>query len=216
MLLGLAGCGSTSPFSISNGKSAAQWIESGNAALARGETDQALADFNNALEAQADSARARERRAAAFLQMKKFDQAVFDCTEALKIDGKLASAYFTRGLAEKDLGDTEKAIEDFTKALDNGLERVDVLAARGALYHSMAKASAEARRGRQAPGKGPQGFRPGRQARSPPGGACVCSGPRSTWIWAITKAPWPTATWPWTPIPIWPRHTLPGPAANAS
>ena len=50
LLLGLAGCGSTSPASISNGKSAAQWIESGNAALARGETDQALADFNNALE----------------------------------------------------------------------------------------------------------------------------------------------------------------------
>ena len=71
--------------------------------------------------------------------MGKFDQALNDCNEALKIDGKLASAYFTRGMAEKNLGDTEKALEDFTKALDNGLERVDVLTARGTLYHSMAK-----------------------------------------------------------------------------
>ena len=117
-------------------------IESGNAALARGDLDEALADFDSALDAQPESARARERRAATFLQVKKFDQAMNDCNEALKIDGKFASAYFTRGLAEKDLGDTEKALEDFTKAVDNGLERVDVLTARGALYHSLAKARA--------------------------------------------------------------------------
>ena len=140
-LLGLAGCSGTSPASPSGGKSAAEQIESGNAALARGEPDQALLDFNAALDAQPDSALARERRAAAYLQLKKFDQALYDCDEALKIDGKLAAAYFTRGLAEKGLGETEKALVDFTKALDNGLARVDLLAARGAIYHSMAKAS---------------------------------------------------------------------------
>ena len=141
LLLGLAGCSGSSTASPSGGKSAAELIESGNAALARGDLDQALADFSTAVDAQPDSALARERRAAVFLQMKKFDQALNDCNEALKIDGKFAPAYFTRGLAEKDLGDTEKAIEDFTKALDNGLERVDVLTARGALYHALAKAS---------------------------------------------------------------------------
>ena len=108
LLLGLAGCSGSSPASTSGGKSAAELIESGNAALARGDLDQALADFNSAVDAQADSALARERRAAAFLQMKKFDQALYDCDEALKIDGKLASAYFTRGLAEKNLGETRK------------------------------------------------------------------------------------------------------------
>ena len=74
----------------------------------------------------------------------------------------------------------------------------------------------EARRGRQAPGKGPQGLRPGRQARPSPGGASHAAGRDPTWIWAITKAPWPTATRRWRPIPNWPRPTLPGPAANAS
>ncbi len=142
LLLGLAGCSGTSPAATSGGKSAAQWIESGNAALARGETDRALDYFSSALEAQSDSALAHERRAAAFLQMKKFDQSVNDCKEALKIDGKLASAYFTQGLAEEKLGDIERALDDLTRALDNGLERADVLTARGGLYHTLAKAKA--------------------------------------------------------------------------
>ena len=143
LLLGLAGCTGASPASTSGGKSAAELIENGKAALARGDVDQALADFNSALEAHADLAGAREGRALAFLQMKKFDQALYDCNEALKIDGNLASAYFTRGLAEKSLGDTEKALQDFTKALDDGFQGVDVLTARGALYHSLAKGSAK-------------------------------------------------------------------------
>ena len=70
----MAGCGGTSH--ASGEKSAAELIESGNAALAQGETREALADFNRAVDAQPESAQARERRAAAFLQMKKFDQAV--------------------------------------------------------------------------------------------------------------------------------------------
>jgi len=137
LLLGLAGCGGTSTSPTSGGKSAADLIESGSAALARGDLDQALADFDSALDEHPESLRARERRAAVFLQMKKFQQALNDCNAALKIDGKLGSAYFTRGLAERDLGDTEKALEDLTKALDSGLERVDVLTARGALYQSL-------------------------------------------------------------------------------
>ncbi len=142
LLLGLAGCSGSSTASTSAGKTPADLIESGNAALARRDFDEALADFDSVLDAQPESVRARERRAATFLQVKKFEQAINDCNAALKIDGKFASAYFTRGLAERDLGDTDKALEDFTKAVDNGLERVDVLTARGALYHSLAKARA--------------------------------------------------------------------------
>ena len=143
LLLGLAGCSGSSTASPSGAKAAANLIESGNAALARGNLDQALADFSSAVDAQRDSAKARERRAAVYLQMKKPDQAVNDCNEALKIDGKFAPAYYTLGLAERDRGDAGKAIENLTQALDNGLERVDVLNARGALYYAQAKAAAK-------------------------------------------------------------------------
>jgi tetratricopeptide (TPR) repeat protein len=141
LALGLTGCSGSSTASTPGGKSAAELIESGNAALGQGEFDEALADFNSALDVQPDSARAHERRAATYLQMKKFEQALNDCRAALRIDGKLAPAYFTQGLVERDLGYAERAIEDFTKALDNGLEQVEVLTARGEVYHSVANAS---------------------------------------------------------------------------
>jgi len=142
LLLGLAGCSGSSTSSTTRGKSAAEWIDSGNAALAQEHWDQALADFSSAKDAQPDSALARERCAAALRNMKKLDRALNDCNEALKIDGKLWPAYFTRGLVERDRDEAEKALGDFTTALDNGLERADVLAARGALYHSLANTSA--------------------------------------------------------------------------
>ena len=141
LLLGLAGCSGSSTVPPAGGKSAAEWVESGNKALARNDVDQALANFSSAVEAQPDSARARERRAAAFRQKKQFERARSDCNEALKIDAKFAAAYFMRGLVEKDSDETEKALDDFTKALETGPDRVDVLIARGRLYHSMAHAS---------------------------------------------------------------------------
>ncbi len=142
LLIVSGGCNDSSTASPSGGKSPTDLIESGNAALASSDFAGALDDFNGAVDAQPESARAREGRAATYLQMKKFEQAVNDCDAALKLDGKLAAVYFTRGLAERGLGNTEKGIEDFGKALDNGRERVDVLTARGALYHGLAKAQA--------------------------------------------------------------------------
>ena len=44
------------------------------------------------------------------------------------------------GLAEKGLGETDKALEDLTKAVEAGNPQADALAARGAIYYSMAKA----------------------------------------------------------------------------
>ncbi len=90
------------------GKLAAEWIEHGNEALARGDLAQALDDFNKAVDAQPDSAKAHERRAAAYWQLKKPDQALNDCDLALRFDSKLASASFTRGLVERDLGESDK------------------------------------------------------------------------------------------------------------
>jgi tetratricopeptide (TPR) repeat protein len=139
LLLGLAGCIGSSKASTTGAK-LAELIESGNAALAGGKPDEALAAFQSAVEAQPESAPAHERRAAAYLQLKKFEQAKNDCTAALKIDGKLAAAYFTRGLAEREMDDAEKAIDDFSNALDNGPEKAEILAARGATYHILAKA----------------------------------------------------------------------------
>jgi tetratricopeptide (TPR) repeat protein len=137
-LFGLTGCGGTSSAST-QAKTADEWIKSGNSALDRGEFDQAIDDFTHAEEAEPDSAVPLERRAAAYLKMEDYRAAVADCDSALKIDKKLASAYFVRGLAEKARGELEKASEDFSQALANGRERVDVLVQRGEINRARAK-----------------------------------------------------------------------------
>jgi tetratricopeptide (TPR) repeat protein len=140
LLLGVAGCSGVSPASTTPTKSAAEWIESGNQALVKGALDQAFDDFTKAADAQSDSAIPLERRAATSLRMGKYDQALSDCNAALKIDGKFAAAYFLRGQVENHQRDKERAVDDLTKAVDNGLERADVLVERGEIYHSQAKA----------------------------------------------------------------------------
>jgi tetratricopeptide (TPR) repeat protein len=140
LLLAWAGCSGVVPASTRQDKSAADWIASGNEALAKNELDQALDAFTHAIAAQPDSAAALERRAATYLQSKNYDLALSDCDSALRIDDKLASAYFVRGEVEKQQNHKEKAVDDFTKALENSLERVDVLTERGATYRSLAKA----------------------------------------------------------------------------
>ncbi len=140
LLLGLAGCSGTPTASTGPAKSAAELMDDGDKALAAGNLEPALAAFTGAVDAQNDSAQARQRRAAVLLKMKQFDKAVADCNEALRIDGKLVPAYVTRGLAEKGLGETDKALEDLTKAVEAGNPQADALAARGAIYYSMAKA----------------------------------------------------------------------------
>jgi tetratricopeptide (TPR) repeat protein len=138
LLLGLAGCSGAPAASTTRDKSA-ESIENGNAALARHEFDRALEEFTAAVDAQPDSALALERRAATYLHMKKFDSALIDCNNALKIDNKLAAAYIVRGEVETGHGDKEKAIDDFTKALEYGGERADVLTERGTIYYSQSK-----------------------------------------------------------------------------
>jgi tetratricopeptide (TPR) repeat protein len=145
LILAMVGCGGTTPASPSAASSKAnELLESGNSSLARGEFQRAFDEFNRAVELQANSARARERRAAAFAQMKKYKQALNDCNEAVRIDPKFAAAYFARGQVHKCLGEPQKALADFTQAIDYGLERVDILVARAGVYCSLATATRNA------------------------------------------------------------------------
>ena len=74
----------------------------------------------------------------AYLRLGKLERAIDDCNAALRLNGKLADAYFVRGQAEKQSGDAAKAAADFSEALENSPDRADVLTARAALYQQMA------------------------------------------------------------------------------
>jgi tetratricopeptide (TPR) repeat protein len=61
--------------------------------------------------------RVHEARAWAALNMEKYDEAIADFTEALSIDGKMAHAYYGRGLAWYRKGDPQRAMVDAKEAV---------------------------------------------------------------------------------------------------
>ena len=136
----LIGCRPSPVTAPTGGKSVAEWIAEGDAALAAGRLDDALAAYNSAVDKDSDSPQAHQRRGNLYLRLGKFDQAIYDCNEALKINGKLADAYFTRGQAQQGQGETKRAIDDFSKAIDLDSDRADIRAARGTLYQQLAEA----------------------------------------------------------------------------
>jgi tetratricopeptide (TPR) repeat protein len=140
-LPGCSGCGGNAANTGSGGRSLAELLAAGEEALTRGEAEEALARFDDAVAADGDSSQARERRAAAYLRLGKPDRAVDDCIESLRINNRLAAAYFTRGQAYLALGEIEKARDDHNKALELAPDRPEWHAARGMLYHRMAHAS---------------------------------------------------------------------------
>ena len=79
-------------------KDAKFYIDRGIAYGEKGQYDQAIADFNKALEIDSKSASAYYNRGIAYLNKGQFDWAIADFNKALEIDPKSASAYYNRGI----------------------------------------------------------------------------------------------------------------------
>ena len=65
----------------------------------------ALADCNHSLTIRANDPFALNSRGFTFLRLNQFDSAIADYSAALKLDPKLASALYGRGLAKQKKGD---------------------------------------------------------------------------------------------------------------
>ena len=86
----------------------------------RGDHDTALARLNEALRHRLTTtqrASAYVNRAIAFYSKSKFDEAIHDYTEAIRLNPKSAAAYVGRGFSHQQKGENEKAIADLTEAL---------------------------------------------------------------------------------------------------
>src|SRR5580704_5819262 len=95
--LALNGCSGGTPATATPGKPAAEWISEGDKLLADNRLDDALAAFDSAVDSDSGSAEALQRRGLAYLRLDKLDKAIDDCNAALKINGKLADGFYTRG-----------------------------------------------------------------------------------------------------------------------
>jgi tetratricopeptide (TPR) repeat protein len=78
---------------------------------------EAIADFTRSIE-KAGGAYSYANRGLAYVRLKKFDRAIYDYTEAIRLLPQWGEAYEARGRAHFRVGDWRSAIEDFTRALE--------------------------------------------------------------------------------------------------
>ena len=88
-------------------------IERGNAFQDKGQYDQAISDFNKAIEINPRLADAFYNRGNAYFKKGQPDKAISDYNKAIELNPKLAMAYYDRGIAYQFKGQYDQAISDF-------------------------------------------------------------------------------------------------------
>ena len=126
---------------------AAAYFNRGNAHSARGDNQQAIADYDEAIKLDPKNASAYNNRGNARSDMGESDGALADFNEAIKYNSRYASAYFNRGNIYAAQGD-ERALKDYDAAVKFNRRNVNAYIARGALLlasGATAKARADMR-----------------------------------------------------------------------
>jgi lipoprotein NlpI len=91
-------------------------IGRGNAYLAKGDNDRAIADYTDAIRLDSKYVDAYFNRGQAYKNKGEFDHAVADYTEAIRLNPKFMQAYFYRGLANLYASSLPKALADLNQA----------------------------------------------------------------------------------------------------
>ena len=86
----------------------------------KGQYDQAISDYNKALEINPRYAKAYNNRGYAYGKKRQYDQAISDYNKALEINSRDAEAYNSRGVAYYFKKEYDKSWEDVKKAQDLG------------------------------------------------------------------------------------------------
>ena len=84
----------------------------------KGLYDQAIVDFNKAVELNPRDATAYYNRGISYGKKGQYDQAIVDFNKAIELDPRDAAAYYNRGISYEKRGQHDRAILDFTKAIE--------------------------------------------------------------------------------------------------
>ena len=101
----------------------------------KGQYDEAISDYNKALEINQSYAEAYRNRGNAYFYKRQYDQAISDYNKALEINPKYAKAYNNRGVIYRLKGQYDQAISDYDKALEIDAGYADAYNNRGVAYY---------------------------------------------------------------------------------
>ncbi len=100
----------------------------------KGKGDQAIGEYNRAIEINPGFAIAYRARGKAYLKKRQYDKAISDYNKAIKLDPKYSMAYHHRGFTYYCQGQYEKAITDCSKAIEINPKSVMAYINRGKAY----------------------------------------------------------------------------------
>jgi tetratricopeptide (TPR) repeat protein len=92
-------------------------LQQGMDAYDKGDYDQAIADFNQAIQLDPKNAKAYYKRGNAYGHKDEYDKAIADEDQAIQIDPKYVDAYLNRGWDYSSKGDYGKAVADCDQAI---------------------------------------------------------------------------------------------------
>ncbi|MBW4467982.1 MAG: tetratricopeptide repeat protein [Pegethrix bostrychoides GSE-TBD4-15B] len=96
---------------------ARDWFEQGNEKLAAKNYQEAIADYDSAIDLDLKDAKIYNNRGWAYYNLKEYSKAIEDYEKAIKLSPVFATAYNNRGLAYYKLGKYEESIADYNTAI---------------------------------------------------------------------------------------------------
>jgi tetratricopeptide (TPR) repeat protein len=110
---------------------ASDFIDRGDAFTRKGEFDNAIKEYTEAIRLDASCRFAYVFRGNAWYEKKEYDRAIQDFGEALRLDPASASIYCLRGAVWAIKNDLDRAIEDFDEAIRLDSANADAFVSRG-------------------------------------------------------------------------------------
>ena len=92
----------------------------GLAAVNRGDWQEAVQHFTQAIKSDPNNAIAYNNRGYCYDELGDYSKAISDYTQAIKLDPKFAMAYYNRGVLYAELKDYKNAMQDAKKACELG------------------------------------------------------------------------------------------------
>ena len=102
-------------------------LDEGDNYYDRGQGDEAIGEYTEAIKADPAFAPAYANRGGVYVRKGELDKAIADCDKAIELDPTLVTAYINRGAAYYEKGELDKAMADLDKAIELAQERDTII-----------------------------------------------------------------------------------------